>query len=292
MSSASSRLQPAPALDPLRTLVTSCGLPCGPLSVLAPNSKRVVISDQANVVIRAQRFDDPALREPETEIAWAMRFNAVTHTQIPFWFRPVTTEDGWLLTLWQYLPGSSVTSAEDAAAHGRAIRMLHDKVPLTGRDRQSADPTDQLRVAAHRVTDLVAAGHPHARLLEAAVQQAFDYLTQAYASSDLVASHGDVNPNTALAMTGGIALMDFDSACVAPRLLDIASGVYTYRRYFDETMGGAFLDGYGPHPALTEAALAAHMWIRHLRITVARAAAGKPVEEDLARLEAAAGTIR
>lgn len=292
MASSSSRHQQGPDRRQLRALVQSFGLPCGPLVVLPPNSKRVVISDQEHVVIRAQRADDPALRDPEQEIAWAMRFNAVTYAQVPFWFKPVATRDGWLLTLWQYLPGDSVSAAEDAAAHGRAVRLLHDRIPLSQIDQRSADPGEQLRVARHRAVQLVNAGHPQAAALSAHVERAGLYLGEQYPAGSLVASHGDVNPNTALAMTGGgIALMDFDSACVAPRILDLASGVYTYHRYFNASMATAFLDGYGQDGHIREDELAAHMWIRHLRITIARAESGKDIRDDLDWLAAAAGSL-
>jgi aminoglycoside phosphotransferase len=262
----------------LRQRIEGLGLACGELLLLPPNSKRVVMSDREYVVARAQREADPTLREPANELEWAARFSLAVPVQAPLHRHPILTVDGWLVTLWQYLPGKQKQTVGDARAHGALIRAIHDQVSIP----PTANPVDPLAVASIRTASLASVGAPFAEALGAHLAVASRVL--ATASGALVASHGDVNPNTVLAGPRGAVLMDFDSSGAAPRMLDVGSGAYTYRRYLSAEHAAAFVAGYGAEPS--DPQIAIHGWIRALRIAVARAFAGKDPTADLAWLAA------
>jgi aminoglycoside phosphotransferase len=279
-----------PDMTLLRAIVHSHGLPCEELSLLPPNSKRVVISDRANVVIRCQLEGDAALRSPAEELAWALRAAAAVAVQAPLLRHPIVTADGWVVSVWQFLVGESVETVGQAREHGALVRSLHDGVPVSGRDISDAQAlrpsARQLSAARARLEAL--SSREIASALSSWLPIAEEIVDRDAAAGDLVVCHGDVNPNTALGLPEGLALTDFDSAGAAPRVVDIASGAYTYDRYLGTHYAQAFLDGYGRDAVPPAAVLADHMWVRHLRVTVARALQGKDVTDDLAQLTSAA----
>lgn len=274
------RSDEGPDRSNLREVIESCGIKCGELILLPPNSKRVICSDERSVVARCTRVGDPTIRDPYAELAWAYRFAAVANCQVPLVLFPLDTKDGWNVTLWQYLVGRSPSSVEDAHEHGQLIRRLHDEVPLTPKEIRSAAKHEPISVAKVRLL-ITQQRHPNiAREIDPFMAKAEAYLGS-YEPDEIVATHGDVNPNTVLWTPLGIVLTDFDSAGPAPRVSDVASAVYTYRRYLGSEYAQGFLDGYGTSALPTEEELIAHMWIRHLRVTIARAEHGKDIREDL-----------
>lgn len=264
----------------LRAMIEACGIKCSDIQLLHPNSKRVICSDERAVVARCTRIGDPTLRDPYAELAWAYRFAAVANCQAPLVLFPLETADGWSVTLWQYLVGHRAESLTDANEHGQLIRRLHDNVPLSPREMRAASKFEALSVAKVRLLLLRTSNPALADELEPFVEKAETYL-DSYEADELVACHGDVNPNTVLWTPMGIVLTDFDSAGPAPRVTDIASAVYTYRRYLGADFAESFLEGYGANAMPAEDELIAHMWLRHLRVTIARAEHGKDVREDM-----------
>jgi Ser/Thr protein kinase RdoA (MazF antagonist) len=74
-------------------------------------------------------------------------------------------------------------------------------------------------------------------------------------------------------------LIDFDSAGWAERHVDVASGIYAWRHnHHSETAVKAFLTGYGTHPDIPADLLDALVWVRRVRATCTRAAAGENVD--------------
>jgi Ser/Thr protein kinase RdoA (MazF antagonist) len=103
-----------------------------------------------------------------------------------------------------------------------------------------------------------------------------------------VLSHGDAHDRNLLVVGGATHLLDFDSAGWAERHVDVASGMYAWRHnHHSEEAVREFLAGYGPHPDLPAGLLDALVWVRRVRATCTRAAAGENVVARMKELRSA-----
>jgi Ser/Thr protein kinase RdoA (MazF antagonist) len=206
----------------------------------------------------------------EAEVEWARRVGAVVPAQRPL-AGPIDLA-GSIATVWEWLDGVPATP-EHASAHGGILRTLHDG---GGRAPHGTLGADQLDSARLRLPSIP--GHDLRRTLDRLVEHAATVLRQAN-TGHLVLSHGDAHDRNLLVVGGVVHLLDFDSAGWAERHIDVASGMYTWRHnHRTETAVIAFLEGYGRHPDLSSHSLDALVWVRRVRATCTRAAAGENVD--------------
>jgi Ser/Thr protein kinase RdoA (MazF antagonist) len=242
-------------------------------------AKRQVLTD-GKVLVRVTLATAVMRNSPQEEVVWAQRIAAVVPAQ-----RPLTDPIIWngsTLTVWEWLEGSQVTAA-DAWKHGNTLRRLHD---LAARPVESCVADDQLDSARARLQELQ--DHRIREQLASMLDAATGVLA-AVDRGDLVVSHGDAHDRNLLVLDGVVHLLDFDSAGMAHRHVDVASGVYAWRlNHQDESAVCAFLEGYGEHPDLDRSSLDSLVWVRRLRATCTRAAAGQDVSQRIVELEATA----
>jgi len=154
-------------------------------------------------------------------------------------------------------PVPRVRARHVAPAAGAMLRVLHEsRVPgLTVATSRSL--LDDVHESAALVAAVAPTLGPHALDLLARLEE------HAPEADALVASHGDFNVSQFLDVDGGLAVLDFDEACLAAPALDLAS-------YAANLVGGragdlerarealdALLDGYGRRPANVDWYLAA-----------------------------------
>jgi Ser/Thr protein kinase RdoA (MazF antagonist) len=265
-------------IDPetIRTAVLSAGVSCGPLTLVGAPAKRQVLTD-GKVLVRAARNTAVVGNSPAAEVAWGRRIAAVVPSQRPL-ADPIVGGT-WTLTVWEWLEGSAPTSA-DAWQHGHTLRRLHDRAARPDETGGSVDQLDSARERLAALPDL------RVRCRLAAMLDVAAMVLAAADLGELVVSHGDAHDRNLLVVDGVVHLLDFDSAGLAHRHVDVASGVYAWRlNHRNEAAVGAFLDGYGEHPDLDRHSLDALVWVRRVRATCTRAAAGQDVSERLAELE-------
>ena len=117
-------------------------------------------------------------------------------------------------------------TATVAADAGAVLARLHAS---DVQDLRTFGPVAQL-VAADASANLVGTVAPHLRPRLNALLEAL--IASAPANAPLVPSHGDFNARQLLVSNGDIAVTDFDSFCLAPAALDLA----TYVAY--DVLGG------------------------------------------------------
>lgn len=265
------------ALDPavVQGVVRAAGIPCGPLLPVGAPAKRQVLTD-GTALVRAATVDAVLLNHPADELAWARRIGAVVPAQ-----RPLTEPlrwGNWTLTVWEWLDGFTVIPAH-AWQHGATLRTLHD---LAARPAEMHHRVDQLDSARGRLATIMDPG------IRGQLSSLLDVAAGVVAAADqgdLVVTHGDAHDRNLLVVDRVVHLLDFDSSGVDHRHVDVASGVYAWRiNHRDENAVNAFLDGYGEHPDLDRKALKGLVWVRRVRATCSRAAAGQDVRERLAEL--------
>jgi Ser/Thr protein kinase RdoA (MazF antagonist) len=262
--------------ESIRNAVQAAGVSCGPLKEVGVPAKRQVLTD-GKILIRVALTSTVMRNSPTEEVAWARRIAAVVPAQRPL-TEPVV-RGVWTFTVWEWLEGSVVTP-ENAWQHGNTLRRLHD---IAERHVEASFADDQLDSARARLAALpdTAAREPLTSMLAVAAR-----VLNAADEGALVVSHGDAHDRNLLVVDGTVHLLDFDSAGMAHRHVDVASGVYAWRlNRRDESAVGAFLDGYGEHPDLNRGSLDDLVWVRRLRATCTRAAAGQDVSQRLVELE-------
>jgi aminoglycoside phosphotransferase (APT) family kinase protein len=265
-------------VDPeaVRAAVQSAAVSCGALTLVGAPAKRQVLTD-GKVLVRAAPTTVVARNSPAAEVAWGRRIAAVVPSQRPL-ADPIVW-GAWTLTVWEWLEGAAPT-AVDAWQHGSTLRLLHDRAD---RPEDAAGSVDQLDSARERLAAVSGLG------VRARLAAMLDVAATVLAAADLgelVVSHGDAHDRNLLVVDGVVHLPDFDRAGLAHRHVDVASGVYAWRlNHRDEVAAGAFLDGYGEHPDLDRPSLGALVWVRRIRATCTRAAAGQEVSERLAELD-------
>jgi aminoglycoside phosphotransferase (APT) family kinase protein len=259
----------------LRSELFDKGFRCGHLRLAGQSGKRQVWTDGA-VVIRVSTSADVLRNGVDAEIDWARRIGAVVPAQVPL-AGPVPLL-GAIATIWEWLDGAPATP-EHAVAHGALLRTLHDRGGIPPR---GAAPVDQLDSARSRLS-LIRDGILRP-VLAVLVEHAATVLRLAD-SGRLVLSHGDAHDRNLLVVDGVVHLLDFDSAGWAERHVDVASGMYAWRyNHHSEVAVQSFLDGYGPHPSLPDGRLDALVWVRRVRATCTRAAAGENVDARVEEL--------
>ena len=213
-----------------------------------------------------------------TELAMAARLAAVVPTQRALLAHPLT-HAGADVTVWSWLHGQPLTGA-DAHAQGAILRRLHDHAQL--RAAEVSCDGDQLASARARMRNL---GYPATRAVLTALLDRAGAVLTATDQGEAVLSHGGAHDANMLLVDGVVHLLDFDTTGPAPRLLDVASGLYSWAlRHPDLGAARAFLAGYGPHPSVDPAALAALIWVRRVRGTCTRAANGQDVTARIGEL--------
>jgi len=269
---------PVVQLDPsdLRKSILAHGFECGPLCSAGPSRKRQVWTDGA-VVIRVSATQDVLRNGVEDELEWARRIGAVVPAQAPL-AGPIQLP-GALATIWEWLDGEPVMP-EHAAAHGALLRSLHDHGERPPAGYATGDQLDSARMRLSLV------GNDELRLVLAGlVEHAATLLSLADAGRPVL-SHGDAHDRNLLVVNGVVHILDFDSAGWAARHVDVASGMYAWRHnHHSEIAVQAFLHGYGPHPDLPASLLNALVWVRRVRATCTRAAAGENVAVRVQELQ-------
>ncbi len=230
------------------------------------------------VVVRVSRATAVVRNDVEAEIDWARRIGAVVPAQRllagPF------NMFGSTVTVWEWLDGA-LSTPEHAGAHGVLLRTLHDQ---GGRQPDGTVSVDQLDSARMRL--LLIRNEDLQTVLAHLVERAATVLLHAD-SGRLVLSHGDAHDRNLLVVDEVLHLIDFDSAGWAERHVDVASGIYAWRHnHHSETAVKAFLTGYGTHPDISADLLDALVWVRRVRATCTRAAAGENVDARLQELMA------
>jgi Ser/Thr protein kinase RdoA (MazF antagonist) len=221
------------------------------------------------VVIRVSAAADVLRNDVEAELDWARRIGVVVPAQAPL-AGPLHLP-GAVATVWEWLDGEPATVAH-AADHGAMLRTLHDR---GGTPPRGAAPVDQLGSARNRLA--LVDDDDLRPILAGLIEHAATLLSLAD-SGRPVLSHGDAHDRNLLVVGGVVHLLDFDSAGWAERHVDVASGMYAWRHnHHCEVAVQAFLDGYGPHPDLPASLLDALVWVRRVRATCTRAAAGENV---------------
>jgi Ser/Thr protein kinase RdoA (MazF antagonist) len=240
-------------------------------------AKRQVLTDR-QVLVRVAPTTAIMRNSPVEEVAWARRIGAVVPAQRPL-ADPLHWGD-WTLTLWEWLDGVAATAA-DAWQHGNTLRRLHD---LAGRSDDPTRSVDQLDSARERLPVI---GEQQTRYRLAPLVDVAARVLRAADRGELVVSHGDAHDRNLLVVDGAVHLLDFDSAGMAHRHVDVASGVYAWRlNHRNDAAVDAFLAGYGEHHDLGRGALDDLVWVRRVCATCTRAAAGQDVSDRLVELEA------
>jgi Ser/Thr protein kinase RdoA (MazF antagonist) len=261
--------------DALREGLRAEGFNCGPLRPAGPSGKREVWTDGV-VVVRVSRATAVLRNDVEAELDWARRIGAVVPAQ-----RPLAGPfylSGSTATVWEWLEGDFITP-EHAGAHGALLRTLHDQ---GGRQPDGVTMVDQLDSARTRLP--LICDEDLRTVLASLVEYAATVLLRAN-SGCLVLSHGDAHDRNILVVDEVLHLIDFDSAGWAQRHIDVASGMYAWRHnHHAETAVKAFLVGYGAHPDLPADHLDALVWVRRVRATCTRAAAGERVDTRVQEL--------
>ena len=261
--------------DALREGLRAEGFSCGPLWPAGPSGKRQVWTDGV-VVIRVSTAKTVLRNSVEDELGWACRIGDVVPAQ-----RPIAGPfylAGSTATVWEWLDGMPA-APQHAAAHGTLLRTLHDQ---GGRQINGAAIADQLDSARTRLPLI---RDEYLRIILASmVEYAATVLLQAN-SGRPVLSHGDTHDRNLLVVDGVLHLIDFDSAGWAERHVDVASGMYAWRHnHRSEIAVKDFLAGYGTHPDLPADLLDALVWVRRVRATCTRAAAGETVDTRVQEL--------
>jgi Ser/Thr protein kinase RdoA (MazF antagonist) len=245
---------------------------------ISPGSKRLVLSDQRHIVVRMHRPGDVTVNRPAQEIAWARRCGEVITVQLPL-TDDLVHLDGATGSLWAWVEGRPL-SAGDAFAHGQLLRTLHDGAPLAAHERETT--SDQLASARRRLT---AMGSTRVALLLTGLVDIAHKRLKMVDAGDVVLAHGDAHDRNLLVGKSGLVLLDFDTTGPQVRTIDVAYGLYSYRKHLDDPRApAAFLAGYGPHPRLDPKTLELLVTVRHLRAAVTRASQGHDVETRVAFL--------
>jgi hypothetical protein len=165
-----------------------------------------------------------------------------------------------LVTVQPALSGSRPSRAADVALEaGQLLCQLHEpRKPFHDLDAEryaglrAAPPLHQL-VAAARSSELVTAMLP---ALSGRVQALLRELEATMPTVDrFVHSHGDFNARQLLVTLDGVAVVDFDSACLAPAALDVADyAAHEVRGTEDDVakISGLLddvVEGYGERPS-------------------------------------------
>jgi Ser/Thr protein kinase RdoA (MazF antagonist) len=162
-----------------------------------------------------------------------------------------------LVTVQPVLTGSRPSSAADVALEaGELLRELHAACPSVPPGQQInglpvASPSYQL-AAAERSTELVVAMLP---ALSGRVHALLRELEATMPTTDgFVHSHGDFNARQLLVTSSGVAVVDFDSMCLAPPALDVADyagheahGTEAEMAHVSGLLAGV-VEGYGERP--------------------------------------------
>ena len=269
-------MTPTP-LDPdaLRNSLLAQGFECGPLRSAGQSGKRQVWTD-GRVIIRVSAAAAVLRNDVEAELEWARRIGVVVPAQRPL-AGPFSLA-GSIATVWERLDGEPA-APEHAEAHGTLLRTLHDQ---GGRQPDGTAMVDQLDSARMRLP--LVRDEQLRLVLTGLVEHAATLLLQA-SSGQPVLSHGDAHDRNLLVVEGVVHLLDFDSAGWAERHVDVASGMYAWRHNHHAVEAvQAFLRGYGTHPHLPAGLLDALVWVRRVRATCTRAAAGENVDARMQEL--------
>jgi Ser/Thr protein kinase RdoA (MazF antagonist) len=217
-----------------------------------------------------------------SEIVWAQRAGTVTRVQRPRIGR-VLEHDGLVTSVWEFVPASRRQGPQDLPSLGAALRELHDGVRL---DSSELAAIDQLATARARLLALQTSRPLVAAQLAPLLDRAQGVLA-AQPAAGLVACHGDAHDGNIVVGPAGLTLLDFDSAGVGPRSLDLASGVYVcrYRYAGDRVVLEGLLAGYGDHPQVDAGALWSLAWVRRVRAACTQAQLGADVSWRIAELE-------
>lgn len=261
--------------DALREALRAEGFRCGPLRSAGPSGKRQVWTDGV-IVIRVAAAAAVFRNSVEAELEWARRIGTVVPAQHPL-VDPVGLP-GATATIWEWLDGEPA-APEHAQAHGTLLRTLHDKGGGQPDGVVLVDQLDSARMRLPMVCD------EQLRLVLAGLVEDAATLLWYADSGRLVLSHGDAHDRNLLVVGGVVHLLDFDSAGWAERHVDVASGMYAWRHnHRSEVAVQAFLEGYGTHPDLPAGLLDALVWVRRVRATCTRAAAGENVDTRVQEL--------
>ena len=228
------------------------------------------------VVVRVSTAKAVLRNGAESELDLAQRIGVVVPAQRPlagpFYLAGATA------TVWEWLDGVP-GAPEHAAAHGALLRTLHDR---GGRQPDGVAMVDQLDSARMRLP--LVSNEDLRTVLASLVEHAATVLLQAHSGCPVL-SHGDAHDRNLLVVDGVVHLIDFDSSGLAERHIDVASGMYAWRHnHRSEVAVKAFLAGYGTHPDLPADRLDALVWVRRVRATCTRAAAGERVDTRIQEL--------
>jgi len=158
-----------------------------------------------------------------------------------------------LVTVQPVLSGARpAAAAEVARTMGELLRELHDASPSAESPHiPTASPSFQLAAAA-RSSELVTALRPD---LTGRVQALLRRLEATMPAVERrVHSHGDLNARQLLVTAGGVAVVDFDSMCLAPPALDVADYAGHEVRGTEDDVGeisrllAELVEGYGERP--------------------------------------------
>jgi thiamine kinase-like enzyme len=181
--------------------------------------------------------------------------------------------------VWEWVAGKPLT-AEYAREHGRILRVLHEQTPMPAGELLVI--TDQLESAKLRLEAAPASGDKKGLLV---LLDRVEALLAACNEGDIVPSHGDAHDANILLTEEGLVLLDFDTAGPAPRLIDVASGVYSWGlRHNDAAAAREFIDGYGMHELVTDEALRTLVWVRRFRAACTRLSWGESLSARLPEL--------